>query len=100
MVLLIVLAFLVLLTGMTVADLTRTATDRQAAHGSLNDARADQLARSALDKNHRRFPAGVFVRGIVAEEGGISPAFLALLSIARYLFGRTGRPGRCARSAA
>src|SRR3984893_18035821 len=47
--LLIVLAFLVLLTGITVAYMSRTATDRQVAHGSFNNAKADQLARSALD---------------------------------------------------
>src|SRR5438477_4887366 len=47
--LLIVLAFLVLLAGITVAYLTRTATDRQVAHGSFNDAKSNQLARSALD---------------------------------------------------
>ena len=47
--LLIVLAFLVLLAGITVAYLSRTSTDRQVAHGSFNDARSDQLARSALD---------------------------------------------------
>jgi hypothetical protein len=47
--LLIVLAFLVLLTGMTVAFLSRTTADRQVAQGSLNDAKSDQLARGALD---------------------------------------------------
>ena len=47
--LLIVLAFLVLLTGMTIAYLSRTTTDRRVAHGSYNDAKSDQLARSALD---------------------------------------------------
>jgi len=47
--LLIVLAFLVLLAGLTVAYLSRIATDRQVAHGSFNDAKSDQLARSALD---------------------------------------------------
>jgi len=47
--LLIVLAFLVLLAGMTIAYLSRTATDRQIAHASFNDSRSDQLARSALD---------------------------------------------------
>src|SRR5205085_11571616 len=47
--LLIVLAFLVLLAGITVSYLARTATDRQVAHGSFNDAKSDQLARSALD---------------------------------------------------
>src|SRR5438067_10553773 len=47
--LLIVLAFLVLLAGITVAYLSRTATDRQVAHGSFNNAKSDQLARSALE---------------------------------------------------
>src|SRR5438094_504828 len=47
--LLIVLAFVVLLAGLTVAYLSRTSTDRQVAHGSFNDAKSDQLARSALD---------------------------------------------------
>ena len=47
--LLIVLAFLVLLAGMTIAYLSRAATDRQIAHSSFNDSRSDQLARSALD---------------------------------------------------
>src|ERR1700737_2052594 len=47
--LLIVLAFLVLLAGITVAYISRTATDRQVAHGSFNHAKSDQLARSALD---------------------------------------------------
>ena len=47
--LLIVLAFVVLLAGLTVAYLSRTGTDRQIAHTSFNDAKSDQLARSALD---------------------------------------------------
>jgi len=47
--LLIVLAFLVLLAGITIAYLSRTATDRQIAHNSFSGARSDQLARSALD---------------------------------------------------
>lgn len=47
--LLIVLAFLVLLAGMTVAYLSRSATDRQIAHTSFNDSKSDQLARAALD---------------------------------------------------
>lgn len=47
--LLIVLAFLVLLSGLVVTYLARTSTDRQLAHGAFNEARADILARSALD---------------------------------------------------
>ncbi len=47
--LLIVLAFLVLLAGMSVAYLSRIGTYRQIAHTSFNDAKSDQLARSALE---------------------------------------------------
>lgn len=47
--LLIVLAFLVLLTAMTVAFLARTTTDRQVAQTSFNNAKSDQLARASLD---------------------------------------------------
>jgi hypothetical protein len=47
--LMIVLAFVVLLTGLTLAYFSRTATDRQLAQSSYNDTSADLLARSALD---------------------------------------------------
>ena len=47
--LLIVLAFVVLLTVLVVAYFSRTATDRQLAQSSFNDTSADLLARSALD---------------------------------------------------
>ena len=47
--LIIVLAFVVLLTGLAVAYLSRTTTDRQLAQSSFNDTSADLLARSALD---------------------------------------------------
>lgn len=46
--LLIVLAFVVLLTGVIVAFLTRTTTERQASSGSANQAKADIIARSGL----------------------------------------------------
>jgi hypothetical protein len=49
MALVIVLAFLVLVSGLVVAFLFRAGTIRQVAHGSFHDANADQLARSALD---------------------------------------------------
>lgn len=48
-VLLIVLAFLVLLTGLIVAYFSRTSTDRQLSKASSSDSLADLLARSALD---------------------------------------------------
>jgi hypothetical protein len=47
--LIIVLAFVVLLTGMVLAYFSRTTTDRQLAQSSFNDTSADLLARSALD---------------------------------------------------
>ncbi|MEO7725071.1 MAG: hypothetical protein ABIU29_10390 [Chthoniobacterales bacterium] len=47
--LIIVLAFLVILSGLVVAYLSRTTTDRQLAHGTFNETRSDVLARSALD---------------------------------------------------
>src|SRR5437016_4577453 len=47
--LLIVLAFVVLLTGVGVAYLSRTTSDRQVAHGSFNQSKADQLVASAMD---------------------------------------------------
>jgi hypothetical protein len=45
----IVLALVVLLTGITLTYFTRTTTDRQLAQSSYNDTSADLLARSALD---------------------------------------------------
>src|SRR6266446_939383 len=47
--LIIVLAFVVLLTGVTLAYFSRTTIDRLLAHSSSNDTSADLLARSALD---------------------------------------------------
>jgi hypothetical protein len=47
--LIIVLAFVVLLTGLGVAYLSRTTSDRQVAHSSFNQSSVDQLAQSAMD---------------------------------------------------
>ena len=47
--LIIVLAFVVLVTGLAVAHFSRTTTDRQLAQSSYNDTSADLLAGSALD---------------------------------------------------
>ena len=47
--LVIVLAFVVLLSGIVVAYLARSGTDRQLAGSTYNEGRADLLARSALD---------------------------------------------------
>src|SRR6266542_1721847 len=47
--LMIVLALVVLLTGLSLAYMSRTTTDRQLAQSSYNDTSADLLARTALD---------------------------------------------------
>lgn len=47
--LIIVLAFVVLLTGVAVAYLSRTTSDRQIAHSSFHQSNVDQLAQSAMD---------------------------------------------------
>jgi len=47
--LIIVLAFVVLLTGLAVAYLSRTTSDRQVAHSSFNQSNVDQLVQSAVD---------------------------------------------------
>jgi hypothetical protein len=47
--LIIVLAFVVLLTGLVVAYLSRATSDRQVAHSSFNQSKADLLAQSAMD---------------------------------------------------
>src|SRR2546427_5209313 len=47
--LIIVLAFVVLLTGVSIAYLSRTTSDRQVAQSSFNQSVADQLAQGAMD---------------------------------------------------
>src|SRR5438093_12053453 len=47
--LIIVLAFVVLLTGLSLAYFSRTTTERQLAQSSYNDTSADLLASTALD---------------------------------------------------
>jgi hypothetical protein len=47
--LIIVLAFVVLLTGVSIAYLSLTTNDRQVAHSSFHQSKVDQLAQSAMD---------------------------------------------------
>src|SRR5947207_8551781 len=47
--LVVVLAFIVLLTGLAIAYYSRTTADRQVAHSSFNQSKVDQLAASATD---------------------------------------------------
>ena len=61
--LIIVLAFVVLLTGVAVAYLSRATTDRQLAHTSFHDTDADLLARSAFDTIVGDFRQEIAVNG-------------------------------------
>src|SRR5437867_9326055 len=47
--LIIVLALVVLVTGLVVAYFSRATSDRPVAHSSFNQAKVDQLAQSAMD---------------------------------------------------
>src|SRR5258708_15600632 len=71
--LLIVLAFLVLLAGLTVAYLSRTGTDRQIAHSSFNDAKSDQMVRSALDIIVSDFKQEIASAGAAPTNANIAP---------------------------
>ena len=55
-VLIIVLAFVVLLTGLTVAYYSRATSDRQVAHSSFNQTNVDRLAQSAMDLRKKSKP--------------------------------------------
>ena len=71
--LLIVLAFLVLLTGLVVTYLSRTGTERQAAHTSFNNSKSDQLARSALDIIVADFRQEIATAGTPPVNANIGP---------------------------
>jgi hypothetical protein len=62
--LVIVLALVVLLTGVGLAYLSRATSDRQVAHGSFNQSKADQVAASAMD---------LIIGGLRQEITGPSP---------------------------
>jgi type II secretory pathway component PulK len=65
--LMIVLAFVVLLTGLAVAYLSRASSDRQLAQSSYNDTSADLLARSALDIVVGDFRQEILNAGVVTQ---------------------------------
>jgi hypothetical protein len=76
--LMIVLAFVVLLTGLALAYFSRTTTDRQLAQSSYNDTTVDLLARSALDIVVNDFKQEIIDNPTVsastdAAAGGIQP---------------------------
>ncbi len=84
--LIIVLAFVVLLTSLAVAYLSRATTDRQLAHTSFHDTDADLLARSALD-----IVVGDFKQEIQNGSTLVSGTFVPL-SLANVVPMRSGNP--------
>jgi hypothetical protein len=84
--LIIVLAFVVLLSGLIVAYFVRTTVDRQLARSSFDNTAADILARSALD-----IIVGDFKQEIVAGSTGPAGAY-ALTSNAYIVPMRSGNP--------
>ena len=70
--LIIVLAFVVLLTGLVVAYFSRTVTDRQVAQGSFNQTKTDQLAMSATDLIMTDFKQEIANGSTAATVGGIT----------------------------
>src|SRR2546423_15665918 len=68
--LIIVLAFVVLLTGLSLAFFSRTTSERQLAHSSYNDTSADLLARTALDTI-----VSDFKQEIIAGSASPAPTF-------------------------
>src|SRR6187401_2689951 len=121
--LIIVLAFVVMLTGLAVAYLSRATTDRQLAHTSFHDTDADLLARSALDivvgdfkqeiKNGSTIISGTFVpnspANVVPMRSG-NPTFIGneypndpipnLIRRSVYPDALTGNPGVGSRASA
>ena len=66
--LMIVLAFVVLLTGLALAYFSRASTDRQLAQSSYNDSSADLLARGALDILVNDFKQEIINGGAVTRQ--------------------------------
>jgi len=66
--LMIVLAFVVLLTGLSLAYFSRASTDRQLAHSSYNDSSADLLTRTALDIVVNDFKQEIINGGAVTRQ--------------------------------
>src|SRR5438552_5944847 len=68
--LIIVLAFVLLVTGLALAYFSRTTSDRQLAQSSYNDTSADLLARSALDIVVGDFKQEIINGSTVTSVGG------------------------------
>src|SRR6266581_2773059 len=71
--LIIVLAFMVLLTGLALAYFSHTTADRQLAQASFHDASADLLARTALDIIVSSLKREIAVAGVNVTQANIQP---------------------------
>jgi hypothetical protein len=71
--LIIVLAFVVLVTALAVSYFSRTTTDRQLAQSSYNDTSADLLARSALDIVVGNLKQEIANNGTTVTQANIQP---------------------------
>src|SRR5213078_1982011 len=71
--LIIVLALVVLFTGLALAYFTRTTTDRQLAQSSYTDTSADLLSRSALDIVVNDFKQEILNAGTTVTTSNIQP---------------------------
>jgi len=71
--LIIVLAFVVLLTGLSLAYFSHTATDRQLARASFHDTSAELLAHSALDIILSSLKREIITAGPNVTQGNIQP---------------------------
>jgi hypothetical protein len=86
--LVVVLAFVVLLTGLVVAFMSRATADRQMASGSSNQSSADELARSGLD-----VIVGDFKQEIVSgSTAGSAPDVYAPSTASNIVPVRNGNP--------
>src|ERR1043166_953305 len=71
--LIIVLAFMALLTGLALAYFSHTAADRQLAAASFHDASADLLAHTALDIVVGSLKREITVAGATVTQGNVQP---------------------------
>src|SRR5437773_10620861 len=85
--LVIVLAFVVLLSGLAVAYLSRATSDRPVAHSSLHQSKADQVAASGMD-----LVIGGLRQEITGPAPTPAPPYVPLTN-ARMLPLRIGNPG-------
>ena len=88
--LIIVLAFAVLLTGLTLAYFSSTTSDRQVAHSSFHQSSADTLAQSAMETIIGQLQQEI-VNGSVSPTPAAGPPYVPT-SAANVVPRRSGNP--------